>query len=268
MISQITILVKIQLRSILRDRVLYAVFGVAFAMLLAVPSLSSFSMRQVQELAITLSLSAVSSVLLVVTLLLGASSVWRDVERRYTSSILTLPISRASYIFSKFFSVFLFLVLCTLVLGLCSGLVISLAASTYPSDVPVHWANIVLVFAGGLFKYMILLAFALLLSTVSTSFYLPFFGTLIVFLCGNASQDVFEYLSGPFGQQISPVLAKAVTLVYYLIPNLSSFDFQIHAVYGLPVSTGGLILTICYALIYTGILLGIAAFAFDRRELP
>jgi len=268
MVSQIASLVKVHLRSILRDRVLYAVFGVAFAIMLAVPSLSGFSMRQVQELAITLSLSAISSVLLVVTLLLGASSIWRDVERRYTSSILTLPVSRASFLLSKFFSIILFLLICTLVLGLCSGGVIFLAASTYPSDVPVHWLNIILVLSGDVLKYTILAAFALLLSTVSTSFYLPFFGTLVIFFCGSASQEVFEYLSGQFGQTISPLLVKSVTLAYYLLPNFSSFDFQIQAVYGLSVPLEGMVLTLCYGLIYTGILLGIAIFAFERKELP
>ncbi len=268
MFSSMTVLVKVHLRSILRDRVLYAVFGVAFVIMLAVPSLSGFSMRQVQELAITLALSAISSVLLVVTLLLGASSIWRDVERRYTSSILTLPVSRASFLLSKFFSIVLFLLICTLVLGLCSGVVILLAASTYPSDVPIHWLNIVLVLIGDILKYTILAAFALLLSTVSTSFYLPFFGTLVVFFCGSASQEVFEYLSGQFGSDISPLLTKSVTLAYYLLPNFSSFDFQIQAVYGLPVPLDGLILTSLYAIIYTGILLGIAIFAFERKELP
>ena len=268
MFSPISVLVKIHLRSILRDRVLYAVFGVAFVLLLAVPSLSGFSMRQVQELAITLSLSAISSVLLVVTLLLGASSVWRDVERRYTSSILTLPVSRASFLLSKFFSIILFLLICTLVLGLCSGVVILLAASTYPSDIPIHWVNIALVLTGDILKYTILTAFALLLSTVSTSFYLPFFGTLVIFFCGSASQEVFEYLSGQFGQTISPLMLKIVTLTYYLLPNFSSFDFQMQAVYGLPVPMEGMILTLCYGLTYTGILLGIAIFAFGRKELP
>ncbi len=268
MVSQIAILVKIHLRSILRDRVLYAVLGVGFVILLAVPSLSGFSMRQVQELSITLSLSATSSVLLVVTLLLGSSSIWRDVERRYTSSILTLPISRASFLLSKFFSIVLFLLICSLVLGLCSSVVILLAASTSPSDVPIHLGNIALVLTGDVLKYTILASFALLLSTVSTSFYLPFFGALVIFFCGSASQEVFDYLSGQFGQSISPILMKGVALAYYLLPNFSSFDFQVQAVYGLTVPFEGIFLTVVYAFTYTSILLGLAVFAFERRELP
>ena len=268
MLPQVSVLVINHLRAIVRDRVLYAVLGVALTMILLVPALSSFSMRQVQELAITLSLSAVSSVLLVVTLLLGASSIWRDIERRYTTSILTLPVSRAAFLLSKFISIALFLTLCTLLLGLGSATVILLAAHSYPSEIPIHWGNIALVLAGDVFKYLLLAAFALLLSAVTTSFYLPFFGTLAIYFCGSASQEVFEYVSGEFGQGMSPFASKAVTVAYYLLPNLAAFDFQVQAVYGLALPLKGFLLTVAYSLVYTGILLGLAVFTFGRRELP
>lgn len=268
MLSQLSILVKCQLRSILRDRVLYAVFGVAAVMILAVPSLSSFSMRQVQELAITLSLSTVSLIVLVITLLLGASSVWRDIERKYTSSILTLPVSRGVYLLSKFISIGLFQLICILVLGIGASVVISLAAVSYPSDVPVHWGNIALVLFGDWLRYLLLGSFGLLLSVVSTSFYLPFFGTLAIYFCGNASQEVYEYISGQFGQGLHPFSTKAATVAYYLLPNLTGFDFQVQAVYGLDVPFSGILLCTLYALVYIGILLGLAMFAFGRRELP
>ena len=71
---------------------------------------------------------------------------------------------------------------------------------------------------------------------MSTSFYLPFFGTLIIYLCGNASQEVYEYATGEFGKELGPMTIKAVTAAYYLIPNLAAFDFQVQAVYGLSVS--------------------------------
>lgn len=268
MLSQIQILIKNHLRAILRDRVLHAVLGTALAMILLVPALSSFSMRQVQELSITLSLSSVSLVLLVITLLLGSSSVWRDIEKRYTTSILTLPLSRAAFLLSKFASIAVFLLLSALVLGLGCAVVIVLASATYPSDLPIHWENISLVLAGDVLKYTLLAAFALLLSTVSTSFYLPFFGTLIIFFCGSASQEVYEYTSGQFGQDLHPVASKVISVIYYMLPNFSAFDFQVHAVYGLTISLGNFLLSTAYSLVYTGLLLGLAIFAFNRRQLP
>jgi len=268
MLIQSISLVKNNLRAIFRDRVLLAVFGVALAMILLVPVLSSFSMRQVQELAITLSLSSVSGILLVVTLLLGSSSIWRDVEHRYTTSILTLPVSRSTFILSKFISIGLFLLLCIVILGLGSAVVIILASASYPSEIPIHWHNIVLVLVGDLLKFLLLASLALLLSSVSTSFYLPFFGTLVVYICGNASQEVYDYATGEFGQELGQFTVKAVTAAYYLIPNLAAFDFQVQAVYGLTVPWTDFLISLLYALVYTAILLGLAVFAFGRRQLP
>jgi ABC-type transport system involved in multi-copper enzyme maturation permease subunit len=268
MFRSLTSLVRNNVRSILRDRVLHAVFGVAVVMILLVPSLSSFSMRQVQELAITLSLSAVSATLLVVTLLLGAASVWRDIDRRYTTSILTLPVSRSAFLLGKFSGMVLFLAVCAVVLGLGCAAVIMLARASYPSELSIHWGSIALVLAADVAKYTLLAAFALLLSTLSTSFYLPFFGTLAIYFCGSASQEVYEYVAGEFGKGIDPFAANVVKSAYYFLPNFSAFDFQVQAVYALPVPTQGLLLTALYAVVYTGILLLLAVLGFERRELP
>lgn len=268
MLSQVTMLVKNFLRAILRDRVLHAVMGVGVVMLLLAPSLSSFSMRQVQELAITLSLSSVSVVMLVSAVLLGSVSVWRDVERRFTTSLLTLPYSRTVYLVSKYISIALFLLMSTFLLGACSAIVVKLAAMRYPSDIPIHWANIVMALYSGLLKYLVLTAFALLLSSLSTSYYLPFFGVIAIYFCGNASQEVYEYVTGAFGGDFSPLVKQVVAGAYYLLPNLSAFDFQIHAVYGLSIVFLDWLWLTCYAMIYSGILLGIAVFAFGRRQLP
>lgn len=267
MYKKFFVLVKNNLRAILRDRVLYAVGGVAVAMIMLVPVMSSFSMRQVQELAISLSLSTTSMIMLVVTLLLGSSSIWRDIERRYTSSVLTLPIARGIFLVSKFVSISVFLFCCAVVLGMGCALVIYMASATYPSQLPIAWGNITLVLAGNVVKYMLLASFALFLSSVSTSFYLPFFGTFVIYFCGSSSQEVYEYVTGQFGHEVGPLATKVITGVYYCLPNLSAFDYQVHAVYSLDVPLETLFISTLYAIIYMGIMLGLANFAFCRREL-
>ena len=265
---QLISLCRANLRMLLRDRILYAVLGVAAVMLLLVPSLSTFSMRQVQELAVTLSLSAISMVLLAITLLLGASAIWRDIERRYTASILTLPISRATYLLAKFISIGIFIVASGVVLGSASLLLIAVASIQYPSDIPIAWGNILLAMGSDIVKYLLLASIAVLLSAVSTSFFLPFFGTLAIYLAGSASQEVFEYVTGQLGQQVHPVQSIAIKSVYYLLPNFAAFNFKVHAVYALPVSFKAVLFPFSYAVTYSGILLGVAIWAFNRRELP
>jgi ABC-type transport system involved in multi-copper enzyme maturation permease subunit len=268
MLNQTISLCRANLLMLLRDRILYAVLGVAAFMLFLVPSLSSFSMRQVQELAITLSLSTISMVLLVVTLLLGSSSIWRDIERRNTASILTLPISRDSYLLAKFFSIGIFIIATGVILAVASAVMIALAATQYPSDLPIAWGNIALAIGADILKYLLLASVAILFSAVSTSFFLPFFVSLAIYMAGSASQEVYEYVSGQFAQQINPVQIAAIKGVYYLLPNFAAFNFKVHAVYALPVSAQAILFPLGYAVVYGGVVLGAAVWAFNRRELP
>jgi len=225
-------------------------------------------MRQVQELSITLSLSAISAILLVLTLLLSASSVWRDVDRRYTSSVLTLPGSRASYILGKFLGIALFLLLCASLLGAASFLVITISAYRYPSDIPIHWQNIMLSIVADSLKCILLAAVGLMFSTLSSSFFLPFFGSLSIYFAGSASQEVFEYINGELGKAISLPVKFLIKGVYYIIPNFSAFNLKVQAIYGLPVAVSGIAYSVTYFLIYTCILLYFSVWIFTRRELP
>lgn len=255
------------LKSFIRDRLLQILLVCALSTFLIVPALSLFSMRQVQELSVTLSLSAISVILLVLTVILGSSSVWRDLERRYLASILGLPVSRTSYILGKFTGIVLFIMVGCILLGLAATADIALVSAQYPSDIPVRWLHIwtAILFDG--LKYILVASIALLLSSLSTSFYLPFIVTLVIYFCGSASQEAYEYIISDYGKTMSAVTKSAISSVYYCIPNFAAFDFKVQAVYPLPVSLQGLLYTGVYFLIYTGIILLIAVWAFNRREL-
>jgi len=267
MLKHLAALSRNNLRAILRDRTLYAVLAVAFFILVLVPSMSTFSMRQVQELAISISLSASSFVLLIVSLLLGSSSIWKDVERRYLASVLTLPVSRVNYLLAKFISIGLFLVVCSAVLGLVSAIVVKLAATQYPSEIPVSWSLFVLALAGDAVKFILLSSVAILLSSVSTSFFLPFFGTIAIYLTGSASQEVYEYVLSQAGQDLSSSTLAVAKGAYYLLPNFAAFDFKVQAVYALDVSMSSILYPLVYSIVYIGLVLSLASWAFNRRQL-
>ena len=94
----------LNMRGLLRDRFFYAVFLTAFFLVVLIPVFSNFSMRQVQELSLSLALSTHSAFLLVLAVLMGTSSLWRDIEKRLVHSVLSLPISRGRYLLEKFVS--------------------------------------------------------------------------------------------------------------------------------------------------------------------
>lgn len=260
-------IMKITLKGIFRDRVFQGIMVLGFLFLL-IPAAASLSMRQVTELSITLSLSLISFILLLLAVFLGATSLWKDMERRYTFSVLSLPINRSSYLFGRFFGLALFLLLTSTVLGAVACLIIKVSSGIYPSDRPVVWSLLIMAIVFATLKYILLVGVALLLSTVSTSFFLPIFGTTCVFLASSVTQQVYEYVNSPAADHaISPLLRPTVTLVYYLLPNLAGFDLNINAIYGIVPNLVGLGVTASYFVAYTSILLGVAALLFNRREL-
>lgn len=256
----------VTVKSIFRDRVFQGILMTS-VIFIAILSISTLSMRQVTELAVTLSLSLISFILLLLAVFLGGTSIWKDMERRYTYSVVGMPITRSSYLIGKFAGIAGFILLIALLLGTVGCAVVWYASGVYPPNRPVAWMTLYLAIFYDALKYILLVAVSFLFSSVSTSFFLPIFGTISIFLVGGASQQVYDYINSPAGMALSPYVRKAATFLYYLLPNFSAFDLKVNAVYAIPLSLSGLLLTAAYFIVYTALLLSLASAIFSRREL-
>lgn len=259
-------IVAVTLKGLFRDRVLQGIL-VAALVFLMIPAISTLSMRQVTELALTLCLSLGSFILLILAVFLGCVSLWRDVERRYTHSVLSLPSNRSFYLLGRFAGISVFLLGTAVLLGLLSAAVVLVTAGNYPPDRPISWIAVVAAIGFDTAKCLLLVSFAVLFSSVSTSFFLPIFGTIAIYLVGGASQQAYDYVLSPAGQTLSPLARQAAEALYYILPNFSAFDLKVNAIYSLPLNYHSLALTAAYGVLYTIFLLCIAAAIFSRREL-
>lgn len=257
---------KVALMGVFRDRVFQGILMVA-VVFAAIPSISSLSLRQVTESSLTLSLSLFSFIMLLLSVFLGGTSLWKDIERRYTFGIISLPITRGAYVLGRFAGIAGFLLLTAIVLGAAAALMVWVVSGMYPPERAVVWGYVFAALFFDALKYVLLVAFAFLFSTVSTSFFLPVFGTISIFLVGSASQEVYDYLHSPLAATISPLVRRASTLLYYLLPNFSAFDLKVNAIYGVSLSPGGTALTFAYFLVYTAAVLTLTALVFSRREM-
>ncbi|MBT0664552.1 ABC transporter permease subunit [Geobacter pelophilus] len=255
------------LKGIVKDRTIQGIMGV-FLLFLLVPTVSTLSMRQATELSTTLSLSLVSFIMLLLAVFLGSTSIWRDIERRYTYSVLSLPLSRSSYLIGKFAGIAFFLFGCSVVLGGVSLAVIKVSSGVTAVGKPFVWWYLLLAVLYDALKYILLVAVSMLFSSISTSFFLPIFGTISTFLAGTVTQEVYDYLNTPSGlKSVSPFVRESATLLYYILPNFSGFDLKVHAIYSITPDFRALVTVFFYFLAYTAMLLGVAAFLFERREM-
>jgi Cu-processing system permease protein len=261
-----TSIIVLTLKGIFRDRVFQGIMVTACAFLL-IPVIASLSMRQITELSLTLSLSLISFILLLLAVFLGGTSLWKDIERRYTYSVLGLPLSRQRYLLGRFGGTALFVFLTAAVLGVAAFVVVLYSNTLYPAERPIIWSTMALCIFFDALKYILLIAVAFFFSTVSTSFFLPVFGTIATFLTGGVTQQVYEYINSTAAKNLSPIVKQIAAGLYYLLPNFSAFDLKVNAIYGLPVPVDGLLLTVAYFVVYVGALLSIAAAIFSRREM-
>lgn len=259
-------IIGVTVKGIFRDRVFQGIMA-AVLIFVIIPFVSALSMRQVVELSMTLSLSLISFILLLLSVFLGGTSLWKDIERRYTFSVLGLPLTRGRYLLGRFFGTALFLLVSSVVLGIAALLVVYITSYAYPPDKPVAWGSMVICVLFDVMKYTLLIAIAFLFSTVSTSFFLPVFGTIAAFLAGGVTQQVFDYVHSPAGEKLLPAAKQIATGLYYILPNFSAFDLKVNAIYGTSLPTGGLFLTGCYFLVYMVVVLAMSVVIFSRREM-
>jgi ABC-type transport system involved in multi-copper enzyme maturation permease subunit len=161
----------------------------------------------------------------------------------------------------------IYLAITAVVLGTAGCLVIKYVSMIYPPVRAVVWTNIVISIFIISLKYILLVAIAFLLSTVSTSFFLPLFGTFVFFFVGSSTQQVYDFLQSSSARNYSPLLKKTATGLYYVLPNFSAFDLTANAIYGIELSSSGLMLTLAYFATYAAIILTLASIIFSRREM-
>ena len=104
-------------------------------------------------------------------------------------------------------------------------------------------------------------ASALFFSTFSTPIMSAVF-TFGLYVVGHFSADLRD-----FGQVVdNPATARLARALYWMLPNLASFDVKAQVVHGVPVPAGYIAVSVAYAVSYIAVLLAAAMFIFSRRD--
>ena len=258
-------IIFLTLKSTIKDRI----FLIIISMLLlfaSVPVFASFSMRQIQEIAITMSLTLNSFILLFLAVFGGVATIWRDIERKHTYTILSYPIERYSYFFGRFIGFAIIMFIVTIINFTVSTFVINIAASTYKSQLPIIWSSIALAFFMAFLKYVLLMAFGFFFSAFSTSFFTPFFSTIAIYIAGNASQGIYDYIMKDV-DKYSNLFKSLSKFIYIVFPNFSSFDYTAYATYALDIDLNSILISIVYFAVYFTIISTLSIIIFSKRDM-
>lgn len=170
---------------LVRNRVLYMFLFFAIFLMLLMLALGQLSFTEQFRLSISLGLACIHMCLVALTIFIGGSIVYKEIDRLTILTVLVRPLSRSQFLVGKYMG-FLQLML-AFNLGFYGLYILSLLFMGFSVD----YYDILLVFFGFALETMILLAVTLFFSTFSASFLTIVF-TICFFIIGHWSETLSQ----------------------------------------------------------------------------
>jgi ABC-type transport system involved in multi-copper enzyme maturation permease subunit len=101
-------LTKNTFRETIRDRILLVIVFFGVILIIATQLLSELSVRQDEKVLLDLGLGLIDIFGMLVTIFVGTQLIFREVDKRTIFVVLSKPVSRSSFLISKFFGLGLF----------------------------------------------------------------------------------------------------------------------------------------------------------------
>ena len=269
MMTKITSLAYITFKGGIRDRTLFSIFILALTLILSIPLLSSFSMRQVAVVACDFSLSITSFIGLLLTIFVGNNLIAKDIDRRSIYTVISLPIKRTEYLIGKFIGLILLLFISIIILSIFSFIAVYFTEILYPQEInfTISWLNFIIANVFIFFKLIIIASVVFLFSTVATSSFLPLALTIIFYFVSESVEEVKAFVETTTGKErVSLPVIYVAKFVFYIFPNFEAFNFKQHTIYSLSIDSLNLLYLSSYSLLYTSIIIIISILSFQKRE--
>jgi len=241
-------------RELIRDKILYILLFFAIALLALSLLLSELSANQNLRLTVDFGFSCILLSICTMTLFIGATLVFREIDKKTILFLMSYPITRSQFLIGKFFG-FVHIILFLLVgLGLMLCLTLFSLGWTYHVSYSIALYGIFL-------EMLILLSFTILLGTVIRPFLVVGCGVGI-FLIGHGINGFYNIAHG--GK--NAFLRHLSTVLIHIFPNLENMNWMNNVIYN-QVATGAQIFSATmYSIGWTLFFLILATVAFRRRD--
>jgi ABC-type transport system involved in multi-copper enzyme maturation permease subunit len=237
-----------------RNRVTLLVAIFALAMILSTTLVLEVTVGTFDRVLTDVGLGAMSLMLVLLTIFLSSGLISREIERRTIFLMVSKPLSRGAFLVGRLLGN----MLTVTVLQLAMAALFFLMMFFYNSPIsPAHLAAVSMLW----FELWVLSGVGFLMSSFSSQM-VSAFVTVSIYVAGNLASDIYSLASKSKSEAVQS-LGKAV---YYLLPDLSRFNFRPHATYYASVSSSELLSSAAYGMAYTGVLVALAVLLFNRRD--
>ena len=111
--KKIIVIAKNTFRETIRDRILYGILGFAFIFIFFTLFLGSISLGEDLQIIRSLGLAGIYLFSIIITIFLGASLIYKEIEKRTLYFVLSKPVSHKDIILGKFIGLFASILLTT-----------------------------------------------------------------------------------------------------------------------------------------------------------
>lgn len=246
----------------MRSRILYALLLFALGLILLSAVLSNITLGWQSRIVTDVSLSAVSMAGTVMAVLLGVSSVAREVERRTYYAILAKPVSRNAYVLGKWLGVVATVYLNVALMMVAATAVIAAYTDTGKQGFQYAAVPYLLTLGLTLVRLALVSAIAVAFSTFTSS---------TVATISSVGLVIAGYFTGElhfFLLRSESDLTRAVgRAIYYAVPDLAALDTLPLLVQGRSFGPADVGASLVYGLCYSAFLLVGSCWIFSRRDL-
>ncbi len=250
-------------RESIRDKILYNIGFLAIAMTLFSIVLGEWSVFDRAYVIKSTTLSVMSLSGLLISIFVGISLVQKEIQRRTVLTLLSKPISRASFIVGKYFGL---LAVVAVHLMLLTAIYYVMLLFTGSAPTLSLLTAIYLIFC----EMAVVIAVALLFSSFSSTVLSALF-TLGVYFAGHLSNQLLEQVRfatrmGELEGTSSAFFQKAAEVIHAIFPGLYRYNVTTYVVHGVALPDMYVFWNSIYALGYIGVFLAIASWWFSRRD--
>jgi len=240
-------------REAIRDRILYLLLFFSLLLIAGSRFLSFITVGDEEKIVKDLGLSAIAVFGILTSVFVGASLVFKEIEKKTLYPLLASPVRRWHFVAGKYLG---FMTVLAINVSLMTAALFFLLLAR--GEAP--WGLVPAVVLT-LVQLALVTAFAILFSSL-TNPVLSAVGTLSVYVVGHLSWS-FDLLRG----RLPPGLARRLCdVVHSLLPSLDRLDVKMQVVHGLPLPHGYLLLGIGYGVCYSLVVLVLACLIFERRD--
>ena len=241
-----------------RDKVLYNILFFAVMMFGVSYFVSQWAALGMFKVLQDFSLAVISVFGIIISVFLGISLVYKEIEKKTVYVIVSKPIKRWYFIVGKFLGISITLLVNTLFLTLISLLTLNIMGVEISAQF----------ITAALLTYMemlVVLAISILFSSFSTPFVSLIF-TILVVITGKLSYDILMYADKML-QKGDVLYAKVLYGIYYVVPNLDNFNLRTRVVNKLDIPMDTVFYSIMYGFIFVIFYLTISSIVFSKRDM-